>query len=808
MNRAASDPGPGCAHAGEAHAADRCLCAEDADLAVLRAMVAEIGGGKDQVVPLLHAIQERWRFLPKHVLMRIPELTEITAASVTAISTFYHQFRHRPVGRHLVRVCVGTACHVANAAALTAKFRETLGLTVENDTTEDQGFTVEEVACLGCCSLAPVVQIGSDMHGPLTPAVVPELIEEVQRPAGGVRHGRPYTEAGLTATSPEIRIALDSACIAVAADKVHAALRAAVADRGVPVRVKAVGCSGMACREPIVEVVVPGRPPTIYTQVTVEQAADIVDRHFPAPNPAKRVAVAASRAVDHLLTDQVWGGIDRAELRPDGSDSLNFLGSQVRIATEHYGEMDPLDLDEYLAHDGFRALEAAWTTLTPAAIIDTVASSGLRGRGGGGFPTGRKWATVAAQAGELKYIICNGDEGDPGAFMDRQLIENFPYRVIEGMAIAARATGATEGVCYVRSEYPLAIVRLTEALRRCDAAGILGDRVLGRGGPLRLRIFKGAGAFVCGEETALIRSVQGDSGMPVPRPPFPAERGLFGRPTLINNVETYANVPWILRHGAEAFAAYGTEHSKGTKVFALAGKVRRGGLIEVPMGITIRRIVEEIGDGIKDGRAFKAVQIGGPSGGCIPASLADTQIDYQALTRLGAIMGSGGLVVLDDGDCMVDIARFFMSFTQSEACGQCAPGRIGTRRLLDILERLCRGEGVPTDLDLLRELATLTTRASLCNLCKTAPNPVITSLRYFPEEYAAHLAGHCPAGKCKPLIHYVITDDCNGCTRCAQSCAAKAIDLTPYAKHVIDQEKCVKCDACRLVCPVGAVVIR
>ncbi|MEN6498116.1 MAG: NADH-ubiquinone oxidoreductase-F iron-sulfur binding region domain-containing protein, partial [Thermoguttaceae bacterium] len=484
-----------------------------------------------------------------------------------------------------------------------------------------------------------------------------------------------------------------------------------------------------------------------------------------------------------------------------------FLGHQRRLATELCGLIDPLDLDEYLRHDGFKALQRCLDEITPEAIIEEVKSSGLRGRGGAGFPTGLKWSRVYNAQSDVKYLICNGDEGDPGAFMDRMLLESFPYRVIEGMAIAARAVGAHEGIFYIRAEYPLAVQRIREALKRCEVRGLLGDSAMAGGFRFHLTVKEGAGAFVCGEETALLASLEGKRGMPRLRPPFPADQGLWGKPTLVNNVETYSLVPWILRHGAKTFAALGTEKSKGTKVFALAGKIRRGGLIEVPMGVTLRQIVEEIGGGVPEGRQFKAVQVGGPSGGCVPAELANTPVDYEALTAVGAIMGSGGLVVLDDSDCMVDIARYFLRFTQDQSCGKCTFCRIGTRRMLDILDRICIGQGKPGDLEELEQLARSVSAGSICGLGRTAPNPVLSTLRYFRHEYEAHLAGRCPAGKCKELIKYRVTDRCIGCTLCAQQCPVDAIPMTPYRPHTIDLDVCTRCDTCRVVCPTGAIVV-
>jgi NADH-quinone oxidoreductase subunit F len=446
-------------------------------------------------------------------------------------------------------------------------------------------------------------------------------------------------------------------------------------------------------------------------------------------------------------------------------------------------------------------------TFLPEQIISTIERSGLRGRGGAGFPTGQKWRMVRQQPGDTKYMICNGDEGDPGAFMDRMILESFPYRVIEGLAIASVAVGAHEAIFYVRHEYPQALRRVKAALAECERRGWLGARLLGSFYPLRISIKEGAGAFVCGEETALIASVEGRRGMPRLRPPFPAQSGLWGKPTLINNVETLAMVPWIIRNGGEKFAAIGTKTSKGTKVFSLAGKVQRAGLIEIPMGTTLRQIVEEIGGGVAAGRTFKAVQMGGPSGGCVPARLADTPVDYESLRDIGAIMGSGGLVVLDDTACMVDIARYFLQFTQNQSCGKCTFCRIGTKRMLELLNLVCAGKANRRHLQELEQLAPQVTQGSLCGLGKTAPNPVLTTLRYFRDEYEAHLQGRCPAGKCTALIKYRVRENCTGCTICAQHCPADAIPMTPYARHIIDLDKCTRCDSCRQVCPHGAVEV-
>ncbi|MFO7574653.1 MAG: NADH-ubiquinone oxidoreductase-F iron-sulfur binding region domain-containing protein, partial [Bacteroidales bacterium] len=510
----------------------------------------------------------------------------------------------------------------------------------------------------------------------------------------------------------------------------------------------------------------------------------------------------------------------------------NFLGYQMHLATEHYGILSPLSIDEYRSKGGFEGLRRAREEMKPEDVVREILDSGLRGRGGGGFSTGKKWGIVAATMGSRKVIICNGDEGDPGAFMDRMLLESYPFRVIEGMLIAAHATGATEGVLYIRAEYPLAVERIKAAIEICQKEGLIGGNPNGNPAespdylPLTpganpiipgahpktfppqnftLRVFAGAGAFVCGEETALIASIEGNRGTPNYRPPFPAESGLNGLPTLVNNVETFCMVPWILRNGASAFSNIGTEGSKGTKVFSLAGKVARGGLIEVPMGITIRRIVEEIGEGVAPGRKFKAVQIGGPSGGCIPERLADMPVDFEELTRLGAMMGSGGLVVLDDSDCLVDMAKYFLTFTHEQSCGKCTFCRVGTGEMLRIITRLTEGKASMEDIEELERLCHYVKDGSLCGLGRTAPNPVITTLLYFRDEFEAHTRGICPAGRCKDMIKYTVNDNCIGCTKCVQVCPVDAIPYTPYEKHTIDQELCTKCDSCREVCPVDAI---
>lgn len=776
------------------------------DLTFIDTAVESIGGGKDKVLRLLQEVQVHYGFLPQEALERLCEITDITPAAITGISTFYDQFRHTPCGEHMIRICIGTACHVKGADLLYDAFVRHLDIKDGSDT-DDQGlFTVERVACLGCCMLAPAIQIDDIIFGHLTNEQVPMVIKDFLKQDKARQQQltkKEHTKS--TKNIGEIRICLDSSCVASGSGKVYDALKTAIERSGVEVVVKNVGCSGMSFLAPLVEVVTDDGASFRYARIQPEDAAAIVLRHFKPGQIGKKIKNTVSAMLDKILIDGAWEPVTRYSVDVRDRPIADFLEKQKHMATEHCGDIDPVDLDEYVRNDGFKALRHCITKLGPEEIIREIEHSGLRGRGGAGYPTYLKWSAVRNGRSDKKYVICNGDEGDPGAFMDRMLMESYPYRIIEGITIAAYAVGADEGYFYIRAEYPLAIKRMTEAIEKCTRAGILGDNMMGSGFSLKLRIVAGAGAFVCGEESALIASIEGKRGMPRLRPPFPAESGLWQKPTLINNAETCSILPWILRNGGEKFAGFGTDKSKGTKVFALAGKVVNGGLIEVPMGVSLRQIVEEIGGGIADGRAFKAVQIGGPSGGCIPAEMSDISVDYESLTRAGAIMGSGGLVVLDDSDCMVDIARYFLEFTQNQSCGKCTFCRIGTRRLLDILDRICKGQGREGDIENLEHLSLMVKKSSLCGLGKTAPNPVLSTIKYFRDEYQAHIDGRCPAGKCKELINYSVTDDCIGCTLCAQHCPADAIAFTPYKKHQIDTDKCFRCDACRKICPENAV---
>lgn len=595
-------------------------------------------------------------------------------------------------------------------------------------------------------------------------------------------------QAMSSSLKPRILVGTGTCGIAAGAEDILNTLREELDKNSLPADIIQVGCIGLCYAEPLIELVKPGKPGVFYGNLTPELMSEIVRDYLVADNPRPDLA----------LGTRGEGAIDGIPRLFD----LPVLKPQVRIALRNCGNIDPEDIRHYIANGGYEGLSEA-LKMKPQEVIDEVKESGLRGRGGAGFSTGLKWQFCHDSPGSQKYIICNADEGDPGAFMDRAVLEGDPHSVLEGMLIGAYAIGASEGYIYIRAEYPLAIQRLRVALEQMEKCRLLGGNIMGSGFSFHIKIKEGAGAFVCGEETALMASIEGNRGMPRPRPPFPAQSGLWGKPTNINNVETWANVSAILQRGAGWYAGYGTEKSRGTKTFSLVGKVVRTGLIEVPMGISMREVIYDIGGGIPDGKHFKAVQTGGPSGGCLPASFLDSPVDYESLASAGSIVGSGGMVVMDEDTCMVDVARYFLTFTQLESCGKCIQCRWGTKQMLDILEDIVSGNGREGDIELLLELCEAVKNGSLCALGQTAPNPVLTTIRYFRDEYEAHISEkRCPALACKALISYYIdAAKCQGCGICARACPAEAIKGGKRMVHVIDQSKCIQCGSCLDVCP-------
>ena len=580
-------------------------------------------------------------------------------------------------------------------------------------------------------------------------------------------------------------------CTSSGSHKLMEHFEKSIKEKGLEQEVKVVrtGCFGLCEMGPVVVVYPEG---AFYARVKEENVEEIVSEHLMKGRVVTSLLYHDKTSAHHAITSL---------------ENVDFYKKQMRVALRNCGAIDPENIDEYIAVDGYKGLTKALTQMTPEEVIAEVLKSGLRGRGGAGFPTGKKWEFTAKAQGDQKYVCCNADEGDPGAFMDRSILEGDPHAVIEAMAIAGYAVGATQGYIYVRAEYPIAVQRLEIAIKQAREYGLLGENILDTGFNFDLDIRLGAGAFVCGEETALMTSIEGKRGEPRPRPPFPAVKGLFQKPTLLNNVETYANIAQIIDKGADWFASIGTERSKGTKVFALGGKITNTGLVEVPMGTTLREIIYDIGGGCPGGKAFKAVQTGGPSGGCLPAALLDTQIDYDNLIAAGSMMGSGGMIVMDEDNCMVDIARFFLDFTVDESCGKCTPCRIGTRRMLEILQRITNGQGQDGDIERLETLAYNIKNTALCGLGQTAPNPVLSTLRYFRHEYEAHIyEKRCPAGHCQALLHYEIDPEkCKGCTACTRVCPAGAISGTPRHAHTIDVSKCLKCGACMEKCKFYAI---
>ena len=737
------------------------------DLSLMEGVLRQYQDDSTSLIMILQQAQAIYGYLPQEVIYHVAERTGNSPAKVMGVATFYSYFRLKPMGIYQIMLCDGTACHVNGSDRIRAAITQELGIH-NGETTEDGMFTLNEVACLGCCSLAPVMMINGDTYGNLTPEKTINILRQLrQRESGeGIRILVGQGSCGVSAGAG--RVAKVLAGHMTATDSFT---------------VETTGCIGMCYLEPIVDIYEGEKLLHRLVKVTETDALGIVE---------------AVRKKDFSKLEAMF----------ISDEDARFLKKQKRVALRHCGVVDPTSIDDYIKKDGYKAIDKA-LHMTPEEVIEEVKVSGLAGRGGAGFPTWFKWNAARNAEGEHKHLICNADEGDPGAFMDRAVIESDPHSLIEGMLIGAYAIGASDMYVYIRAEYPLAVERLGNAIEQARSRGLLGENILGSGFSCDLNIKIGAGAFVCGEETALIESMEGKRGMPRLKPPFPAQSGYLNEPSNINNVETFANVAWIINNGGAAFAAMGTENSKGTKVFALTGKVQRGGLVEVPMGNSLRDVIFDIAGGIKDGRSYKAVQMGGPSGGCIPADLVDTPIDYKALSATGAIMGSGGMVVMDDSTCMVNIARFFLDFTARESCGKCVPCRIGTTRMMEILNRICDGQGQEGDIEMLEQLCVSIKDGSLCGLGQTAPNPVLTTIRYFRDEDEAHIRDKkCPAHECSALLKISIDPTkCKGCTVCARKCPVECISGERKTPHVIDQSSCIKCKQCVSSCKFDAIVV-
>ena len=744
------------------------------------------------LLPELIELQNRDRYLRPEALAELSRKLSLSLNHIYSVASFYHAFRFTPCGKHQIKVCIGAACYVKGAEAVYDAFASHLGLTGDQDTSADGLFTLSKVACLGCCMLAVAVQIDRHIFGQVKPGNIPQVIKDFLQLAS---EEDAAAEAGSSSSAPgqtEIRLCCCSSCRAAGSARIMQALQEERQRHGLEFSLKSVGCHGLSFRAPLLTVFSGGLY-YHYDQVQEHTLKTILGRHLSSRNAIRQIGWQAQLALHR------WYNRSCA-CQPEVSDSP-AIGQYARLVTANSGQDQPEDIAEYQQHGGFQALQRV-AQMPPEQVLQILEAAQLRGRGGGGFPTGQKWRLAFSAKHHPKVVVCNADEGDPGAFMDRMLLESYPCRVLEGILIAACVLQAKHAIIYIRDEYAQAVGILQRILNKLQQTPFY--RLPGE--DFQLHIFKGAGAFVCGEETALLESLQGQRGIPRRRPPFPVSEGLHGLPTLINNVETFACIPIILQDDGELFRSYGTASSKGTKAFALAGKVRQGGLIEVPIGISIAEIVEKYGGGAEAGHTVKAVMIGGPSGGCIPYRNFSLPVDYETLQQHGAMMGSGGLVVLDERDCLVDLSLYFLRFLKDESCGKCVFCREGLQRLCALLEELTRaGSKAPELLIEIDTLARHIKQGALCALGQTAPNMVLSAMHAFRAEFEEHLQGHCPAGKCRELTEFQVGKDCIGCSKCAQSCAAKAIVCVPLESARIDQSKCVKCGVCRSICPRNAI---
>ena len=765
--------------------------------AVLERAVELHGCRPDSLIAVMQVVNGGLGYLPREALTKISKRLNVPDAEVYHVATFYNAFSLKPKGRHTVKVCLGTACHVRGAPRILDEICRCLAIGA-GETTKDREYSLETVNCIGACALGPVVVIDQRYYraepgkvdklfkAPAEGATLEEVRARCEIPAEEVRQSR------FSGGKVSVTVCGGTGCQAYGCEAIATAIEDELVRIGVRDKVRFVqtGCRGFCEKGPIVVV----QPENLfYQQVVIGDVCEIVEK-----------SVIGGQAVERLLYR--LPGTEATALH---EEEIPFYANQDRIVFGDNGHISPRSIDDYLERcNGYEALKKAFT-MQPESIINEITHSGLRGRGGGGFPTGLKWTTCRKAHGTPKYVICNADEGDPGAYMDRSLLEGNPHRVLEGMIIGAFAIGSNEGFVYVRNEYPLAVKHIGIAIEQARAKGFLGKNILGSGFDFDVRIARGGGAFVCGESTALMASLEGKAGEPRAKYIHTVESGLWGKPSNLNNVETWANVPFIITNGADWYASIGTEGSKGTKIFSLVGKVLNTGLVEVPMGVTLRKLIYDIGGGIPGGKRFKAVQTGGPSGGCLPESLLELKIDFDELTQAGSMMGSGGLIVMDETSCMVDVARYFLNFLSDESCGKCVPCREGIAAMASILTDICEGRGTQEHIPLLKDLAEATAEGSLCALGGSSANPVLSTLRYFAEEYRAHIEDHrCPAKVCKALITYrILPEACTGCTACVRKCPQGVISGKKKQAHAIDQSGCIKCGVCFDTCRFQAIEV-